>query len=71
MWWPQTKQSPPSCVAAFRPVALSLVGDRSQYPALKSLGIRRSAYPSRTDGESNAYLPGGCNALLSILRHYP
>ena len=56
VWWLQTKQDPPGCLEALRYLALALVGDRARYPALKCLKVRRSAYPSRVDGEPNVYL---------------
>lgn len=50
MWWLQTKQYPPGCLEGLRSLALALVGDRSRYPALKHLEIRRTIYPSRVNG---------------------
>ncbi|KAI1782214.1 hypothetical protein LXA43DRAFT_1104514 [Ganoderma leucocontextum] len=56
LWWFQMRRDPPGCFEAFQHLALSLVGDRSRYPALKRLEIRRSAYPSRAEGEPSLYL---------------
>ena len=56
VWWFQAKQDPPGCLEALKHLALALVGDRSRYPDLKRLEIRRSAYSSRADGELDVYL---------------
>ena len=57
--WLQNKQDSPGCLEAFKSfaLALNLVGHHSaRYPALKQPEMRRSVYPSGTDGEPNVYL---------------